>query len=382
MVICQGCGQSFALPAGYSRNKIQCPGCGVICAVPADAARGEAAPSARARKAPADEDIVARMLEDDPAPQPLFDDEPAPLPARKASAGPKAKSKPVDDRVHCRRCGRLVVRQRECPSCDEVEETPSDELRAERTKSSAPLSLSLEDAEPLDMVEEEESPYLLADKDIPLCRKCRKPMEIGAVLCTACGFDTKKRKKAKRTYEPIARSWETNLTMKQRLMWLGIAQGVHWSLAIVGMLGGISAWPFFVAWPLLTGMLVFILGTYECVQIVRDERGRAEVISTWRFAFYLLAPKTTEVIGFEGVTMGQSNEAGVVEWMICGSLLCVAVIPALVWWYNVIYKPDFHVALAVNHGHAEVYVYRGKSEEQMHEIGRVLVDAGGVRMLS
>ena len=52
------------------------------------------------------------------------------------------------------------------------------------------------------------------------------------------------------------------------------------------------------------------------------------------------------------------------------------------WWYVVINKPNFHVALAVDHGHAEVYVYRGKSEEQMHEIGRVLVDASGLRMLA
>ena len=383
MVICQGCGQSFAVPAGYGRNKIQCPGCGVICAVPADAARGGVAPSARARKDPTDEDVVARMLEDDVAPVPLFDDEPAPSP--KASPAPKAKSKPADERVNCRRCGRLVVRQRECPSCDALEETPSAELPAERAKSTVPLSLSLDDVEPLTTSgedEEDESPYLMADKDVPLCPKCRKPMAIGAVLCTSCGFDTKTRKKAKRRYEPISRSWDTNLTLQQRLMWVGLAQGFHAALGIVALVGGASAWPIVIAWVPLTGMLLFILGTYERVEIVRDARGRAEVTSTWRFGFYPLAPKTTEVVGFEGVTTGQSNEAGAVEWMICLSLLCAGVVPAIVWWYNVIHKPDFHVALAVDHGHAEVYVYRGKSEEQMREIGRVLVDAGGVRMLT
>ena len=380
MVICQGCGQSFAVPAGYGRNKIQCPGCGVICPVPADAARGESAPSARAKKVAVNEDVAARML-DDPAPVPLFDDEPAPAPR----AAPATKAKPADERVKCRRCGRLVVRQRECPSCDaEVEEKLSAEPAATRTTGTVPL-LSLDDVEPLALSnedEEDESPYLMADKDIPLCPKCRKPMEIGSVLCAACGFDTKTRKKAKRTYEPIARSWETNQTLGQRLKWFGVAEGVHWTMAVVAVLGGWEVWPWFVGWPLLTGMLVFILGTYERVEIVRDARGRAETTSYWRFAFYPMAPKTTELHGFEGVTTGQDQEVGFFEWMIFASLLFAAVVPALVWWYQVIHKPNFHVALAVDHGHAEVYVYRGKSEEQMREIGQVLVNASGLRMLT
>ena len=379
MVICQGCGQSFAVPAGYGRNKIQCPGCGVICAVPAGAARGESAPTGRAKKAEVDEDIAARMLDD---PAPMFDDEPVPVP----KAAPVPKTKPVDERVNCRRCGRLIVRQRECPSCDAVEEEPVAEEAETRAKGSGPLSLSLDEGSTSPVVpgedEEDESPYLLADKDIPLCPKCRKPMAIGAVLCTACGFDTKTRKKAKRTYEPIARSWETGQTLQQRQMWLGLAQGVHWTLAVFALLGGVSAWPFVVSWPLMTGMLAFILGTFERVEIVRDARGRCEVTSAWRFAFWPMAPKKTEIFGFEGVTTGQDHEVGVIEWMIFVSLLCAAVVPAIVWWYVVINKPSFHVALAVDHGHAEVYVYRGKSEEQMHEIGRVLVDASGLRMLA
>jgi hypothetical protein len=373
MVICQGCGQSFAVPAGYTRNKIQCPGCGVICAVPAGAARGEATPPSRAKKAEVDEDAAMRMLDD---PVQMFDDEPPTAP----KAAPAPKTKPADERVKCRRCGRLIARQRECPSCDEIEENPSEEL----AKATGPLSMSLDDvpmvAEEDD--EEDESPYLLADKDIPLCPKCRKPMAIDAVLCTACGFDTKTRKRAKRTYEPIARVWETGQTMQQRLMWLGLAQGVHWTLAIFALLGGVSAWPWVVSWPFMTGMLAFIVGTFERVEIVRDARGRCEVTSAWRFAFWPMAPKKTEIFGFEGVTTGQDQEVGVIEWMIFASLLCAGIVPAIVWWYVVINKPNFHVALAADHGHAEVYVYRGKSEEQMHEIARVLVDASGLRMLA
>ena len=80
--------------------------------------------------------------------------------------------------------------------------------------------------------EDDDSPYLLADKDVPPCPECRKAMTPGAVVCTGCGFDTRKRKKAKRSYEPLAGSWETGLTLQQRLVWLAAAQGVHWTLGL------------------------------------------------------------------------------------------------------------------------------------------------------
>ena len=43
--------------------------------------------------------------------------------------------------------------------------------------------------------------------------------------------------------------------------------------------------------------------------------------------------------------------------------------PALVWWYLAIYSNHYHVSLARNHAHAEVTVYRGRSEAQMQEGG-------------
>src|SRR5262245_60568698 len=108
MIICQGCGQSFPLPEGYSRNKIQCPGCGVICAVPVgrEAKSGggrKPAPAAKAsakasapRPEPAVEDEAAKWLKEteappsrEPVPAPLFDDEPV-APAPRA---PAAKAK-------------------------------------------------------------------------------------------------------------------------------------------------------------------------------------------------------------------------------------------------------------------------------------------------
>src|SRR5271156_1781958 len=73
MVICQGCGQAFSVPEGYTRNKIQCSSCGVICPVPAEARTP--ASSAPAKSAPARK---SRGLEgESPPPGPALEDEAA-----------------------------------------------------------------------------------------------------------------------------------------------------------------------------------------------------------------------------------------------------------------------------------------------------------------
>src|SRR5436305_2041443 len=114
-VICQGCGQAFAVPPGYSRNKIQCPGCGVICQVPAG-----------------DVDRSEEPLPQEPetAPEPTF--------PRQDAAGVPVVAVP--------------------PLSLELDE---------------PAFVPREQEED----DEEPDPYDMVDKDKPRCPKCRKDME-------------------------------------------------------------------------------------------------------------------------------------------------------------------------------------------------------------
>lgn len=432
-VICQGCGQSFAVPAGYSRSKIQCPGCGVICQVPAGAAgasRSEppAEPSrpARAERAerpaptPAraersfEDDAAAWLSEsDDPTPErraPRPREEgivanreairsrpSAPVPA--PAPEPEMK-KPRVQTVPCRRCGRQILRQRECPLCDvqrsdeplplEPDEPPEPtfptppESRTDDVV--APISMELDDP-PEEWVpptpvedDDEPAPYETLDKDKPRCPKCRKDMEFGAVLCASCGFDLRTRRKAKRRYDPIDRAWETDLSLGTRLMILGGVCAFHGLITVGTMLGGglLSA---VVSWFPLMFILTFVLGTYDRLRIVRDERGRVMVIRQWRF-FFIPAPENRyEVRGYEGVLIGGWNDSGFWEWLICLSLALLICLPAFLWWYVAIYQNHYHVALAEDHGRASLTVYRGRSEEQMHDVAKVLCDASGLKIL-
>jgi hypothetical protein len=384
MLICQGCGQALEVPEGYSRNKIQCLACGVISPVPAGAARAPGSPEAaraapapaRRSAAPVHEDEAAEWLKapepTTPAEEPVLLEE-APRQEEPPEAIPVRK--PQEMLFPCRRCGRLIRKQRECPSCDGFPEGPLPEA----PPGAGPLSLELD--EPSRAGEEEDAtPYLLADKELPRCPKCHKEMAVGAVICTSCGFNLKTRKKVTRSYEPISRSWDTDMTLPVRLGWLAAGQGVHFFLMGVAMLSDIcGATPFLVAWPLLTGVLCFVLGTYDRIDLERDTRGRVKIIIRWRFCFVPTVPREIEVRGYEGVTTGQWHDAGFLEWFVCISLVPLGVIPAAVWWYHAIYKEHYHVALARDHGAADEYVYRGRSAGQMAEITEAICNATGMR---
>lgn len=391
MVICQGCGQSFDVPAGYGRNKIQCPGCGVICAVPADGGRSSArapsrSPAPRKEAAPEPEPVSEEQTAGwlrEPEPVPLFDDEPVAKPAApaKPATAPATGRKPAEALFPCRRCGRQIRKQRECPSCD-VE--PQGLLSETPEEVSPRVSMELDEVLPVATDgEDDDSPYVLADKPAATCPRCRREMGEGAVLCTSCGFDQRTKRKVARTYEAMARTWETDMPLAQRLLYLGLYQVVHWVVAVmVVAVLGVGVWPFVVTWPLLTGILCFILGTYDRVQLVRDRKGRVSITVEWRLCFVPAKKETTEVRGFEGVTTGQWLDAGFLEWLVFGSLLFLGIVPALIWWYHAIHKVYYHVALSRDHGHAEVYVYRGKREDQMQQIAEAVCNASGLRNVS
>ncbi len=403
-VICQGCGQAFELPPGHARNKVQCPGCGVICPVPEEVRAAGEKPAG-----PAWDDEPALLLEV-PEEAPLVEPEPvlmaeAVQPAPSAlPVEPEAPPRPRGELLFtCRRCGIRIRRQRECPVCGVQDDSPlpAEPAEAPKPPAEAPLvdaplpveplpvglaphSLELDEGQPLGLAaeedEEEAPPYELVDRDLPRCPRCYKDMPVGGVLCASCGFNLRTRKKVTRTYEPISRSWDTDMSLTTRLICLGGFQGFHLFLTLCAAVGGFAT-PFLVAWVPLTLIVCFVVGTYDHIDLRRDTRGRVTIERRWRFCFIPLQPEVTEVRGFEGVVCGGWNDAGGLEWAILISLLCLGLLPALIWWYLAIYLNHYHVSLARDHGHAEVTVYRGRSEEQMHEIARAVCNATGLRVL-
>jgi hypothetical protein len=326
-VICHGCGKAFDPPAGYTRAKIQCPGCGVICNIPAGA---RSAPAPAAKKA--------------------------------------AKSAPVEDDWFN----------------DEPKIAPKEEEPVEAEIDSPVPSMELDGEEPddVDVVDEDDDrPYELREKLGPRCPKCKAELPPDGVVCVKCGFNRKTRKKAERTYQPIGRMWESDRTLANRLMLMGAAQGYHFFLGLMCYWFFGTFMPAIIAWFPLTGMLCFLLGTYDQITLTRDTRGRVRLIKQWRFAFVPMKPETVDVRGYEGVVSGPWMEVGVMEWVVLFSLLSWGVVPGVIWYWKAIHTPHYMVALAQDHGHAEYYVYRGRNGEQMNEIADAICAAASLPRL-
>jgi hypothetical protein len=375
-IICEGCGQPVPLPDGYRRNKIQCA-CGVICPV-LESSRQETLTSTRTRPTPAakpqpaaEEEGVRWLLDDDSsAPKPRT--EPPPFRAAEPVEEPAPATKPalVEMRFNCRRCGRLVRRQGECPSCD-----------ADKMPSGQPvpvLRLSLD--EPVVEEEEDASPYGVAGADEIPCPQCRELLPPDSVLCVRCGFHVKKRKKVARTYQPIEREWETNVSHQKRLTVLWICEAVALGLGLTSVFGaGAGLGIFLGSFLSFTAIMAFLLGTFDRIRLTRDARGRVRLIKTWRFCFFERPPQTIDVRGYEGIVSGRRYDVGILDWLIFFFLLFPGLIPGLVWWYWAIHKVSFHVSLSRDHGFPSYIVYSGRNEMQMKEIALELKNATGLR---
>ncbi len=374
-IICEGCGQRVPIPEGYRRNKIQCA-CGVICSVP-ESARQEAdvpAPKRAATKSsPAVEEEAERWLLDDAPTSPqrskpakFTDQEPI------TEARPAQKKPAFERQFPCRRCGRSVRRQGECPDCDGV--TPPAAANEE------PVWCPSVDTPKEADEEEDSSPYAVEGAEDVKCPKCCFMLPPGSVLCVRCGFDLNKRKKVARTYQPMDRVWETSASYSSRLKAFCGCEAFGFVLGMTAVFwAGADIAVFISAFVLLTAMLGFLFGTFDRIHLRRDARGRVQLTKTWRVAFFELQPQSIDVRNYAGIVTGQHREVSMWEYLVFFFLLFFALVPGIIWWYLAIYKVTFHVSLSREHDFPEYILFSGWSQEQMKEIAYALRDASGLR---
>jgi hypothetical protein len=378
-IICTGCGQPLTIPPGYSRNKIQCPGCGVICPLSAETRKAAAAPPARtARKSTAEDDILWDAVDSESSsPIPAAPSEPPSL--WEDPTPPVEKPAPKPLLFPCRRCGKKVRRQGECPDCDGFVDrgAPPGAPAAEPV-----LRLSLDDDDDTEDAEDNGNPYTVLGGEERKCPECSKVIPKDAVVCVSCGYHLKKRRKIAKTYEPIDRTWETNYPFALRIViWVMIAAFT----LVTGVVGLVIAaelppFGFVLTWLYFNGMVAFLLGTYDRIRITRDRRGRSQLIKKWRLCFVPAKETVIDVQGYGGVSAGAFSEVSLWEWLIFIQMLVMGILPAFVWWYFVIHKVIWRVSLTQDHGYVAYIAYHGRDETQMKEIARTLSSAAGLTL--
>jgi hypothetical protein len=346
-VTCYSCGKNLSVPDDYSRRKVRCPDCGVYCELPAERSKSKASAATGRAKPPAsrvDDSISFSDVPDTPVTPPPKREPPRPTP-------PVRRPDPDEDDDG----GTYTV-------------TPTNERR---------------------------------------CPQCQRELTSDAEVCEACGYDLQAGKKRPQEHEPRTWQWEAGMSFRKRrnifiaLQILPLTVG----LATAVLSGYLAA--YLTSWFGGALLLAFLLGTFPRVELSRTKRGGVRLTKTWRICFI---PCQTDAIPwrqYEGYSTGKADDTDMVDWVMLFvlffsgatvswpltfpfessliraaiSLVCGIFIDVL-WWFYVIQRVTFYVALCKNHGYPEMMLYRGWDENMMQEMGSVIGEVTDLTNLS
>ena len=264
--------------------------------------------------------------------------------------------------THCPQCGNPVEAMRKKKVQAKLR---GDQIKLPGVAIEAPL------AEFADNPVDDESYVVIGT--LRRCPNCQRSMADDGVLCVACGYNIDTGAQAMRVFEPVLRSWEGALSCRSRLLLMGIGE-VLGLLALVGAFFADILIAGLVSWVGLNALLLYLLGTFDRIDISRTRRGYVNVTKTWRFCFVPRKPKHIVLQHYAGVVTGMRNDVDGWDMLVLGTMLAMGIVPGIVWWYCVFHRDEFYVGLTQAHGSLALELYRGWNEAQTREIAKVIRD--------
>src|SRR5262249_55969688 len=119
---------------------------------------------------------------------------------------------------------------------------------------------------------------------------------------------------------------------------------------------------------LLAALLAFILGTFDRIDFTQNERGKVRLTRTWRICFAERQPVRIYLKNYQGVVTGMGSDADTWAWIMLFLLLPFGLFPGFIWWYYVIHKDTYFVALSEGHAGIDLVLYRGMNERQAEDM--------------
>jgi hypothetical protein len=380
-IVCQGCGQRINLPDDYRRNKIQCPECGVITPVNVDGNKPATKGDRRAddtpfdtKGAPSPPSPVRPLPKPEPQPEPDI----AALPDVPVERKPAAQ--PAEETVWtCSNCGEWQLRKPRgkkacCPVCKAPLPAPvktREKQAATAITNAVPAPVTVEQQDWSDNPDDSK-PYHVDLVARMTCKGCGKPMEPQAIVCLHCGHDIRIGSKAKTTYDPIKKRWDAGLARHLRV--LGYA---FWQcFAIPPMIWGAAheghAFYAIGSWLWLSLMAAFLAGTYDRIDLERNSKGKIRLKKTWYFCFVPRTPLEIDLAQYEGIITGQIRDLEFMDYFVLFAGIGFGIIPGIIWYFAIMQRDTCYVALAKDHGHPDLWLYRGWSEARAKEIAATL----------
>jgi hypothetical protein len=339
-VVCTGCAQRLEVADDFPRRKMRCPHCGVMCELP---------PPGKDRAVLSTPVKTKQEKTDRSEPQPA--PRPTPSTAKAAPAAPKA---------------------------------------------SAPI-YRFSDAD-------DGMPYGVHGGLPKPCPNCQKELEPNARLCVFCGYDYETGKTPEKVYEPVEREWEAGMPFHRRLKYAVLGAIVFFLLGLAGTIFSGEWLSFILSWSTFTGMIFFLFGTFDRVNLSRNKRGQVKLHYSWRCCFIEWKSERIPLKDYDGVVTGRVAEAGILHWAMFGLLLLSGVlsslnlaigalaaenlhfldwlgmivlmvlgfVPAAITFYIFFVKIEFFTALAAGHGFPALYLYKGWKEEHMKELAETI----------
>ena len=114
------------------------------------------------------------------------------------------------------------------------------------------------------------------------------------------------------------------------------------------------------------------------LDLSRNKKGQVKLTRTWRICFFKLAPKDIRLREYEGVSTGPGEHSPFLDWMVCFTLLCFFLVPGILWFFLVMTRSSYFVALTKNHGYPECILYQGLNQEMVNDIAVTLEEVAGL----
>jgi hypothetical protein len=222
--------------------------------------------------------------------------------------------------------------------------------------------------------EDDHLPYPVDRPKMRSCPGCGKSLPVEVAVCVTCGYHFSAGEKVGRTFQPVRRHWDAGVPLRTRLKIFLALQVfevalISWQAALNG-----NWLVFLIPWAGFTVLLAFVLGTFDRLDVSRNERGQVRLRRRWWICFWPRPIRTIAWKEYEGVVTGRTREAGCLAWLVILGLLPLGILPGILWWWFFVYRDTHFLALATSHGGPELLLYRGLSEERVLDMATVLQD--------
>jgi hypothetical protein len=217
--------------------------------------------------------------------------------------------------------------------------------------------------------DEDGLPYQVPGDAIQKCTACHRDLPLDATFCVHCGVNFETKKKKKKRFQEVNKSWEPRWPFETRVQVLVGLQVLNVLIAI-----------FFGNEIGIIQVLIqaFILGTYEKLTVTRTAKGVCTVEKIWRIGFYATPPKRLDHSASQGVGIIATQNAGWLEWFTMLYLCLFGLLPGLLFYWYIIRPDRFNVSLCDIYGSTNDIAFRTTDREQADEICRTISDCASM----